>query len=269
MAEDTSEPDVIYYTHYCPPGVLRVLANGTATFVGEVDDFTVLKYPAEPGGDLHSLEHEYRIYKHIGPPPRIIAAKNFAKEGLYLERAPNGTIHEYLAEGGHSVTIQRRVAWVQQLVEAVQHLHRHNIIHTDLHPGNVLLDGALEIKLADMQCNLLSEQDETIWFGERGEPCRYYCPRDDSVLADVKTDLFALGSTIHFIMLGHEVFPDIVSGEDGWYDMVTSRFERSDFPSESHVCAGIAEKCWRGEYSSADEVMDDVTAVNDMCERAP
>ncbi|KAK0886864.1 hypothetical protein LTR02_017749 [Friedmanniomyces endolithicus] len=232
MPKDTSEPDVIYYTHYCPPGVHRVIANGTATFVGEVDDTTVLKYPAEPGGDLHSLEHEYRIYKHIGPHRRIIAAKNFTKEGLYLERAPNGTVHEYLAEGEHTVTIQRRVAWVQQLVEAVQHLHRHNVIHTDLHPGNILLDSALRSSLRICSAT---------WSPSRGRQS---------------------GS-------GSEANPvDIVSGEDGWYDMVISRFERGEFPLESHACAAIARKCWRGEYSSADEVMADVTAVDNRCEQA-
>lgn len=268
MPEKRSEPEVIHYSWYCPPGVQDIIANGTATYVGAVDEFTVLKYPAAPGGSLQSLEHEYRIYKHIGSHRRILAAKDFTHQGLYLERAPNGTIHEYLSEGERTVTMQRRAAWVQQLVEAVQHLHRHNVIHSDLHPTNVLLDSALDVKLADMQSNLVSEQGETIWFGERGEPCRYYCPRDDSVLADVQTDMFALGSTIYFIMHGYEVFPDIINGEEGWYDKVTSRFERGAFPQESHAYAEITGKCWRREYTSTDDLLNDVTAMKDKIERA-
>ncbi|TKA74314.1 hypothetical protein B0A55_07183 [Friedmanniomyces simplex] len=209
---------VVFYTQYCPPGVRDIIANGTDAFVGKVDEFTVLKYPALPGGDLHLLEHEYRVFKHVGPHPRIIAAKDFNELGLYLERAPNGTL-------------------------------------------NILLDKDLDVKLADLQCNHVSDEGEIIWFGERGEPCRFYCPRGDEIVADVRTDLFALGSTIYFIMLGYEVFPDIISGHEGWHDMVASRFERGEFPNEPHLCAGITKKCWRQEYRSVDEVLNDIVVV--------
>lgn len=30
---------------YCPPNVKRVIASGGGTWIGEVDDTTVLKYP--------------------------------------------------------------------------------------------------------------------------------------------------------------------------------------------------------------------------------
>ncbi|KAK3113619.1 hypothetical protein LTR53_008919 [Teratosphaeriaceae sp. CCFEE 6253] len=265
---DMDDPEIVTYCQYCPPGVRDIIANGTNTFVGEVDDFTVLKYPAQPGGDLRLLEHEYRVFKLVGPHPHIIAVKEFTEQGLYLERARNGTLYHYLAEGDHTVTLQRRVAWSRHLMEALRHLHKHDIVHTDLNPSNVLLNQDLDIKLADLQCNRLSDQGETIWYGERGEPCRYYCPRANDTLADVKTDIFALGSTIHFIMLGHEVYPDIVDGEEGWHEAITSRFEREEFPTEPHACAAITVKCWRREYSCVDEVIDDITAIERGMQRA-
>ena len=48
----------------------------------------------------------------------------------------------------------------------------------------------------------------------------YFCPRDDEFEANLKTDLFTLGSTIYFIMIGHEVFPGIIGGEHGWVEKV-------------------------------------------------
>jgi len=80
-------------------------------------------------------------------------------------------------------------------------------------------------------------------------------------MADIETDLFALGCTIYFIMMGHCVFPDIVDGEDGWYDSVRSRFANAQFPQDSHVCSAITSKCWERKYDSAISVLQDIEAI--------
>ena len=71
-------------------------------------------------------------------------------------------------------------------------------------------------------------------------------------------NIFALASTIYFIMTGHEVFPDIIDGEDGWAEQVKSRFETGMFPDDSHPCDIIAQECRRGQYSSAIKVLKDM-----------
>jgi hypothetical protein len=65
--------------------------------------------------------------------------------------------------------------------------------------------------------------------GGSAEPCRFFCPRGDPIEASVKTDIFALGCMIYFIMTGHCVFPDIVDGEEGWADKVRDRSRRVSF----------------------------------------
>jgi hypothetical protein len=78
-----------------------------------------------------------------------------------------------------------------------------------------LLDENLHLKLVDFQGNYLSEDGQVILEGGSAEPCRFFCPRDDPFEASVKTDIFALGCMIYFVMTGHCVFPDIVNGEEG------------------------------------------------------
>jgi hypothetical protein len=108
-----------------------------------------------------------------------------------------------------------------------------------------LLDENLHLKLADFQGNYLSEDEQIILEGGSAEPCRFFCPRDDPSEASVKTDIFALGCTINFIMTGHCAFPDIVDGEEGWADKVRDRFEQGQFPEDSHACSDIVLKCWK------------------------
>ncbi|KAK3896596.1 hypothetical protein C8A05DRAFT_20460 [Staphylotrichum tortipilum] len=73
----------------------------------------------------------------------------------------------------------------------------------------------------------------------------FSCPRgDDDFRADIKTDLFALGSTIYFIVMGHAIYPDIVDGEEGYRRMEGERLAKRDWPREQHVCGTITLKCW-------------------------
>lgn len=44
-------------------------------------------------------------------------------------------------------------------------------------------------------------------------------PRSDSNYADQKTDIFALGSTIYYMMTGHEPFPELNPNVEGVADL--------------------------------------------------
>lgn len=253
---------VHHYFHYHPGDVQRVIATGTSAFVGVVDDSTVLKYPLEPGGDLASLKYEHELLQIVGPHPRIVAVKEpgLTDIGLYLERGSNGTLMDYVTDNpAHSM--QQRLSWCKEVTEAVAHVHSKNVIHCDVNPSNILLDNGLHVKLSDFQGCHIDDQGTVLPHAIAAEPCRYSCPRSDDVEATFKTDLFALGSTIHFIIMGQEVFPDIVYGEQGWHEEVQSRFERLMFPNEPHPCLSITRKCWLQEYSSANEVLEELVEV--------
>ncbi|KAL5350658.1 hypothetical protein ACLOAV_004227 [Pseudogymnoascus australis] len=210
--------------------IVDIASTAHQEYSDEVDESTVLKYPLAPGGDRSRLELEYEILCKVGQHPRIIGLKHLSADGSYLERATNGTLHGYILSNHASLSLQQRLAWCREAAEAVAHVHSKRVIHCDIQPTNLLPDENLRLKLSDFQGNYLSETGEIILEGGSAEPCRFFCPRDDPFHADVKTDLFALGCTVYFIMMGHCVFPDIVDGEEGWHDCVRSRFENSQFP---------------------------------------
>ncbi|RMD39247.1 hypothetical protein DV735_g5880, partial [Chaetothyriales sp. CBS 134920] len=242
--------------------VKQVLASGSSAFIGEVDDSTVLKYPLAPGEDMTRLDVERKLLEIIGPHERIIRLKSFSNTGLYLERAVNGTVADYILESGKPLpSVKQRLSWCREAAEAVAWIHNLRILHCDIQPTNLLLDEGLHIKLSDFQGRQLSENGEVLLDGWSAEPCRFYCPRDDAFDADVKTDLFALGCTIYFLIMGHAVFPDIVDGEEGWYDKVSDRFASQQFPTDQHICSTVTSKCWNKEYESAEELVRDLEAL--------
>ena len=258
----SDDAEIIVYRHYCPPGVKRVIASGSSAFIGEVDEVTVLKYPLAPGGDTSRLETERKLLEIVGPHERIIELKGFSTTGLYLERAVNGSLAHYLLESGKPPpSIQQRLSWCREAAEAVARVHARGVIHCDIQPTNLLLDERLHIKLSDFQGKQLSEDGVVLLDGGSSEPCRFYCPRPDPFEADVKTDLFALGCTIYFIMTGCAVYRDIVDGEDGWREMVEDRFSKQQFPGDLDVCSTITLKCWLKEYESAKELFLEIESL--------
>lgn len=68
---------------------------GTTSFIGIVDETTVLKYPVIIGDKegLTYLDLEARILQTIGPHRRIIGFKGLTEHG---QRAHFGSIGEYL-----------------------------------------------------------------------------------------------------------------------------------------------------------------------------
>ena len=250
------------YRHYCPPGVKRVLASGSSAFIGEVDSCTVFKYPLTPGGDMTRLTVERQLLEIIGPHERIIGLKSFSDTGLYLERALNGNVADYMLESGKPLpSIKQRLTWCREAAEAVAWIHTRRVLHCDIQPTNILLDEELHVKLSDFQGKQLSENGEVLLDGWSSEPCRFYCPREDPFDADVKTDIFALGCTIYFIIMGHAVFPDIIDGDDKWHKKVADRFATQQFPQDQNACSVVTLKCWHKKYESAVEVVRDIKSL--------
>jgi hypothetical protein len=84
-------------------------------------------------------------------------------------------------------------------------------------------------------------------------------PRLHEDYACETTDIFALGSAIYFIMVGHEVFPELDSLEDE--EEILSRFQNGMFPTDNHACYKITVKCWKQQYRSADEVVSAISRI--------
>ena len=75
---------------FFPAGVRRIIAGGSTSYVGVIDQDTVLKYPHERDGQ-HGLMVEVTTLSVLGSHPRIIQLKGWDQEGLRLEYAHNGS----------------------------------------------------------------------------------------------------------------------------------------------------------------------------------
>ncbi|KAK3169507.1 hypothetical protein OEA41_008891 [Lepraria neglecta] len=145
----------VYRSFYKPEGVIEFLGLGTDSFIGTVDETTILKYPKTPSDKmaLTILDLEAEILTKIGPHKHIIGSKGQREDGLLLERARRGPIAQFLKD--YTPTWQQRFAWGRQATKAVVVTHRAGVIHCDINVNNLLLDDNLTVKLCDFQGRLL------------------------------------------------------------------------------------------------------------------
>lgn len=245
-----------------PPGVTSIIGQGVSCFVGLIDHETVLKYPLFPV-DMFRIEIEHKLFEHLGQHPRIIESGGLTEHGLLLRYAKSGTLHDHILQHSNLSTVQR-IQFCTQIAEGLIHLHSRFVYHGDLRPDNILLDENFDVKLADIQGVLTSYDGTVILDGLARESSMYYMPRDGDCL-DIKTDLFAFGSTVHFIMTGQEVFPDLLPSTyeqlDEKEEEINRRFADREYPSISYPCAPIVRQCWQGGYASAEQVLKDLKVL--------
>ena len=89
---------------------------------------------------LQLLRHPHiiKLYTVITTPKEIVMVLEYA----------GGELFQYILDHGKLREEQAR-KFFQQIVCAVEYCHRHKIVHRDLKPENLLLDDALNVKIAD------------------------------------------------------------------------------------------------------------------------
>ena len=250
----TNGKDVEVSIFYLAAGVSEFVGLGIDSYVGAIDDSTVLKYPKKQGDKnaLDLLDLEAQILRRIGPHPHIVRLKEQREDGLLLERAINGTVSQYLQH--HTATLQQKLAWMRQATEAVAAIHEAGVLHCDISVNNILLDKQLKVKLCDFQGRLLRCDGSIERAGISCENWKSYMPRDIPDYADRKTDLFALGSAFYYIIQGHEPYPELKTGRDE--DEISARFRTHRFADTGYPTLDrIIHKCWVGGYDTADALL--------------
>jgi len=244
-------PDEVVMS-YLPEGVREIIGIGVSSFVGDLGDGQVLKYPLRES-NWQDIRHEARIYEILGLHPRILRCFGFDSRGLRLQKATNGTVQEVLRHG--NVTERQRLRWSRQLAEAVAYIHTREVIHRDISTRNCFLDNNMDLLPGDFQ-GPYTDAEGILRDGLALENTKVSLarPTDHS---DARSDLFATGCVIYEIMVSHEMFPELDSLDDE--DEIVQRYTAGHFPDVKGVMGQtIIRKCWFQKYQTARQCAQDL-----------
>ncbi|XP_061828957.1 serine/threonine-protein kinase SIK2 isoform X1 [Nerophis lumbriciformis] len=154
--------------------------------------------------NLEKIYREVQIMKMLDHPHiiklyQVMETKNM----LYLvtEYAKNGEIFDYLAKHGPLSELEaRRKFW--QILSAVEYCHNRNIVHRDLKAENLLLDGHMNIKIADFGFGN---------FFQPGKPLATWCGSPPYAAPEVfegqqyegpQLDIWSMGVVLYVLVCG-------------------------------------------------------------------
>ena len=215
-------------------GEYRVVAVIKAGGMGTV-------YKAESGGKLYAVKEMRDAFTN--PKERQDAINRFMAEALILARLSHPhipEIHRHFIEneryylvmdfiagedlqtvldrlGGKGVPEEQVLAWALQICAVLEYLHGQSppVIFRDLKPTNVMLRPDGDIALIDLGiAKLFDPARQGTLIGTPG----YAAPEQYQGLAEPRSDIFALGATLHHLLTGRDpqrhppfVFPPVTA----------------------------------------------------------
>ncbi len=135
---------------------------------------------------------------------QILEVKRF-KEGLYeiMEFVPGQTLHIFI-KSGYRLKEHEAMIILEDIGKALDHLHKHDVLHRDVKPSNIFVMADWHSKLGDMGISKkLIDRSATTIGHVVGTP-GYISPEQamDIQPVDIRSDLYSLGLTLFHAVAG-------------------------------------------------------------------
>ncbi|HET6978978.1 MAG TPA: tetratricopeptide repeat protein [Pyrinomonadaceae bacterium] len=257
------------------------------TILGRQVAVKSLKVPSAPGQRLFRARflREARAASLLNH-PHIATIHEYGEteDGqpyLVMELINGQSLSELLRE--ESLPLDRSLAIIKQVTEAIAEAHRHGLVHRDIKPSNVALNQRHEVKVLDF--GLAKQVDpsgmETLKLGEDpkhlathtlegvivGTPS-YLSPEQALGMAvDKRSDIFSIGSLLYECLTGTPAFSGKSLGE------IFAHVIRDDPSPPSQLNAEIPRELDRitlkalakkteDRYQTAEELLEDLKSLD-------
>ena len=201
---------------------------------------------------------------------RVYDAGEDDSEGYFIvmEYAEGGDLNRLLKTKGKldvTFALEVVISICRVLVEA----NKHNVIHRDIKPQNIMLGKGMAIKLADLGLAKYldnSETDLTLPNTGMGTP-NYMAPEQfsDAKSVDVRADIYALGATFYQLITGKPPFSGN-SAEEIIKNVVVGNYQRPEVfnPSLDKRISDIIDKMIalkpEDRYQTPEALLKDLTS---------
>jgi serine/threonine protein kinase len=138
--------------------------------------------------------------------PHILAVHDFGVQGGYnyivMRYVEHSRTLDYLIATG--TPLNKLIDYIIQVADALNYAHEQGIIHRDVKPSNILIDGKWAL-LGDFGLVKMSEVVSTQLTGtgfSLGTPAYMSPEQVDGIDVDYRTDIYALGTILYKILTG-------------------------------------------------------------------
>lgn len=130
---------------------------------------------------------------------------------LVMEYVDGVNFQDMIKKSG-PLAVNRACHYIRQASQALQHAHEAGLVHRDIKPGNILVDRSGIVKVLDLGLARFFHDEDDILTKKYDDgvlgTADYLAPEQalDSHAADIRADIYSLGSTFYFLLSGRPPF---------------------------------------------------------------
>lgn len=125
---------------------------------------------------------------------------------IAMEYLPGGTLDDVLHKQGAQPAAQA-LEWLEQAARALDHAHEKGVVHRDVKPANLLLDGARRVHVADFGVAIAAGLDSVTMTGTVIGTAGYLSPEQaEGREASAASDRYGLGVVAYELLTGTRPF---------------------------------------------------------------
>jgi serine/threonine protein kinase len=239
-----------------------------------IDKTVALKVPHKQGVDFGELLREPRLLASLNHPNIVAILTAEKQENIFfivMEFVPGETLETIIAREG-ALDLSVALDYTCQICNAVDHAHRHGVLHRDLRPANVLVADTGLVKVADFGTSRFLEiaaHGTTVI----GSP-PYMAPEQFHGKAVFASDLYSLGVTMYQMLTGGLPYDTPTPADLGRLmrgDLIVA--PRVKNPRIPRALSDIVVKALAPEiharYQRASDLLDDVLAARGTPSKRP
>lgn len=238
-----------------------------------------------PQARVHDSSYLARFYREARAAasldhPHVVRAYDVDNQGethyLVMEYVAGRDLHRLVKQQG-ALNYETAADYIRQAAEGLAHAHRMGLIHRDMKPANLLIDGQGVVKVLDLGLARFAddEQSLTVAYDENVLGTADYLAPEQAVNShrvDTRVDIYGLGCTFYYALTGHPPFPDgtlsqrLIKHQTQPPPSIAA--ERDDAPPELlAICQRMMAKSPDDRYQTASEVS--VALADWLRERKP
>ena len=227
-----------------------------------------LKIPHRLGNQSKDLLEESVVQTKLLDHPNIvklltvdIIEKNIIMVMEYIK----GTDLETVLDKKKKLSIQSSLRYFKQILSALDFAHKLKIIHRDIRPSNILIDGNDNIKITDFGTSIFLDERQYATTKIGSPP--YMAPEQFEGKAVLASDIYSVGCLFYEMIIG---FPPIVLANPMEIykrakagDIVPLIKKNSSIPPDlNHIIMKTLSPELPDRYKTSGEVMDDLGSLN-------
>ncbi len=156
------------------------------------------------GGDANQFQIEAALLSQLSHPnlPRVshYFIEPNKSQYLVMDYIEGQNLHDIVQQNG-ILDESIAVAWIQQILSGVGYLHANRVIHRDIKPQNIIITLQNQAVLVDFGIAKVIASGMLTLTGAHGFATPGYAPPEQySGGTDERSDVYALGATLYFVL---------------------------------------------------------------------